>query len=178
MTAKIKADASGTKLTVGTAAEDALEIDSTAKTIKPVSPYAFSGEQKGGTTAPAAGQVGELLTNSGGPVDIGIALAVGNMAAVTLTPGVWDVQVYGSFNFSAAGGSLIHVSGSLTPGALGSISSALIATTLGQGIATQISGFLSRQVVTANTTVTCTVRASGASGTCQCIATINARRVA
>jgi hypothetical protein len=41
MTAKITADATGTKVTIGTAAEDALQIDSSAKTIKALAPYAF-----------------------------------------------------------------------------------------------------------------------------------------
>jgi hypothetical protein len=133
---------------------------------------------KGGTVAPADGMVGELLTNSGGPVNIGIALAVGNMAAITLTPGVWDVQVRGSFNPSAAGTSLINITGSLTAGALGSISTALFGGAVAAGVATTLTGFVSRQVVTANTTVTCTARAQGTSGTINCTGTITAWRVA
>ncbi|MEN6407889.1 MAG: hypothetical protein ABFC77_15655 [Thermoguttaceae bacterium] len=43
MTAKITADATGTKVTIGTAAEDALQIDATAKTIVAVSPYQMLG---------------------------------------------------------------------------------------------------------------------------------------
>jgi hypothetical protein len=43
MTAKITADASGTKVTIGTAAEDALQIDATAKTIKALAPYQMNG---------------------------------------------------------------------------------------------------------------------------------------
>lgn len=43
MTAKISASLDGTKVNIGTAAEDALQIDATAKTIKPVSPYVMSG---------------------------------------------------------------------------------------------------------------------------------------
>lgn len=39
MTAKIKADATGTKVIFGTAAEDALQIDSVAKTIAAIAPY-------------------------------------------------------------------------------------------------------------------------------------------
>lgn len=39
MTAKITADATGTKVIIGTAAENALQIDATAKTIKALSPY-------------------------------------------------------------------------------------------------------------------------------------------
>jgi hypothetical protein len=41
MTAKIGASADNTKVTIGNAAEMALEIDSVAKTIKAVSPYSF-----------------------------------------------------------------------------------------------------------------------------------------
>jgi hypothetical protein len=41
MTAKITADATGNLVTLGTAAEDALQIDATAKTIKALSPYTF-----------------------------------------------------------------------------------------------------------------------------------------
>jgi hypothetical protein len=41
MTAKFTASADGTKVTIGTAAEDALQIDATAKIIKALAPYAF-----------------------------------------------------------------------------------------------------------------------------------------
>lgn len=41
MTAKITADAAGTKVLIGNAVENALEIDSAAKTIKGVNLYAF-----------------------------------------------------------------------------------------------------------------------------------------
>jgi hypothetical protein len=43
MTAKITADAAGTKVLIGNAAENALEIDSAAKTIKALSPYQMNG---------------------------------------------------------------------------------------------------------------------------------------
>ncbi len=39
MTAKITASADGTKVLIGTAAEDALQIDNGAKTVSPVPPY-------------------------------------------------------------------------------------------------------------------------------------------
>lgn len=42
MTAKFSANADGTKVTIGNAAEDALQIDSTAKTIKAVAPYTMT----------------------------------------------------------------------------------------------------------------------------------------
>ena len=41
MTAKIGASADGTKVTIGNAAEMALEIDATAKTIKALAPYSL-----------------------------------------------------------------------------------------------------------------------------------------
>jgi hypothetical protein len=40
LTAKLTASADGSKVLIGTAAEDALEIDANAKTIKALSPYA------------------------------------------------------------------------------------------------------------------------------------------
>jgi len=41
MTAKLTASADGSKVLIGTAAEDALEIDSVAKTVKALSPYSL-----------------------------------------------------------------------------------------------------------------------------------------
>lgn len=41
MTAKLTASADGTKVLIGTATEDALEINSATKTILPVAPYSF-----------------------------------------------------------------------------------------------------------------------------------------
>lgn len=41
MTAKISASSDGTKVNVGTAAEDALQINSVAKTIAAVAPYSL-----------------------------------------------------------------------------------------------------------------------------------------
>ena len=43
MTAKLTASADGSKVLIGTAAEDALQIDATAKTIKALSPYTLAG---------------------------------------------------------------------------------------------------------------------------------------
>jgi len=42
MTAKLTASADGSKVLIGTAAENALEIDATTKTIKALSPYLFN----------------------------------------------------------------------------------------------------------------------------------------
>lgn len=41
MTAKFTASSDGSKVLIGNAAEDALEIDSVAKTVKVLSPYSF-----------------------------------------------------------------------------------------------------------------------------------------
>ena len=68
MTAKITASADGTKVTIGTAAEDALQIDATAKTIKAVAPYAFlSLTSYANDSAAAAGgvAVGGLYNTAG-----------------------------------------------------------------------------------------------------------------
>lgn len=43
MTAKLTASADGSKVLIGTAAEDALQIDATAKTIKALPPYTLAG---------------------------------------------------------------------------------------------------------------------------------------
>lgn len=43
MTAKFSASSDGTKVNIGNAAEDALQIDSTAKTIKALAPYQMAG---------------------------------------------------------------------------------------------------------------------------------------
>ena len=47
MTAKLSASADGTKVTIGTAAEDALQIDAVAKTITAVAPYNIGGVPAG-----------------------------------------------------------------------------------------------------------------------------------
>lgn len=47
MTAKITASADGTKVLIGNAAEDALQIDSVAKTVSTVSPYSLQGVPAG-----------------------------------------------------------------------------------------------------------------------------------
>lgn len=47
MTAKITASSDGTKVLIGNAAEDALQIDSVAKTVSTVSPYSLQGVPAG-----------------------------------------------------------------------------------------------------------------------------------
>jgi hypothetical protein len=79
MTAKITADATGTKVTIGTAAEDALQIDATAKTISALAPYALE-------ATPKPGQVLQTLffTDAGGT----LPAAIGNITQTTknITP--------------------------------------------------------------------------------------------
>lgn len=55
MTAKITADATGTKVLIGVAAEDSLQIDGTAKTVKALAPYAVGAQkvQLGSSATPA-----------------------------------------------------------------------------------------------------------------------------
>ena len=134
----------------------------------------------GGITAPSAGQVGELLTSTGGPVNIGIAAAPSNLAAVTLTPGVWDVQVFGGFTPSASNCYLTDICASTVAGTLqsGISRAANTSTTQGGGTTGFLAGNMGRMVVTSNTTVTCVARAGGPSGTIDCTGTIQARRVA
>jgi len=54
MTAKLSASADGTKVTIGTTAEDALQIDATAKTIKALAPYLFDAPQNSGSETKAS----------------------------------------------------------------------------------------------------------------------------
>jgi hypothetical protein len=73
MTAKITADAAGTKVLIGNAAENALEIDSAAKTIKALSPYVITADDP--TKLPLAGgtMTGQL---SFGPNFVGSAIGI------------------------------------------------------------------------------------------------------
>ena len=57
MTAKITASADGTKVNIGTAAEDALEIDATAKTITGTATYSFVLRDYASDAAAAAGGI-------------------------------------------------------------------------------------------------------------------------
>jgi hypothetical protein len=76
MTAKITADAAGTKVLIGNAAENALEIDSTAKTIKALSPYQMNATDT--TKVPLAGgtMTGPLSVNV--PSDLGLTITGSN----------------------------------------------------------------------------------------------------
>jgi len=57
MTAKITASADGLKVTIGTAAEDALQIDATAKTMKALTGYGFVLLDFANDSAAAAGGI-------------------------------------------------------------------------------------------------------------------------
>lgn len=57
MTAKFSASADGTKVYLGNASENALEIDATTKLILPVSPYAFQGAQAANVSFAPVGNV-------------------------------------------------------------------------------------------------------------------------
>lgn len=67
MTAKFSASADGTKVNIGTAAEDALQIDSTAKIIKALAPYTMApGSYANDSAAATAGvPIGGLYHTSG-----------------------------------------------------------------------------------------------------------------
>jgi hypothetical protein len=89
MSAKITADATGTKVTIGTAAEDALQIDATAKTIKALAPYLLKGDiaaqglAETGYVKLASGliiQWGSGSTTSGGPAPSAFAITFPNAA--------------------------------------------------------------------------------------------------
>lgn len=112
MTAKITADAIGTKVTIGTAAEDALQIDATAKTIAALAPYKLSSPQgilgvTDGSNA-AAGCIGEVLSVTAGPVVNGSPNTAVEVCRLTLTPGDWDVTGYAKLEGSAASLTGLH----------------------------------------------------------------------
>jgi Chaperone of endosialidase len=73
MTAKLTASADGTKVTIGTAAEDALQIDATAKTIAAVSPYVMQ------TVAPTA--AGTSFTPAGNVAATNVQAAIQELDA-------------------------------------------------------------------------------------------------
>jgi len=105
MTAKLTASADGTKDTIGTGAEDALQIDATAKTIKAISPYAIR-------QTPQSGDVLQTLffTDNGGA----LPNILGNVTNVTknITPKSANSTIKISCSFYGApipSGSFINV---------------------------------------------------------------------
>lgn len=79
MTAKFSASADGTKVNIGNAAEDALQIDSTAKTIKALAPYLL----KGDIAAQSLAQKGYVKLASGLIIQWGIQSFAAGVANVT-----------------------------------------------------------------------------------------------
>ena len=104
MTAKLTASADGTKVTIGTAAEDALQIDATAKTISALAPYALE-------ATPKPGQVLQTLffTDAGST----LPAIVGNITQTTknFTPKSTNSTIKVTVSFYGApvsGGSFIN----------------------------------------------------------------------
>ena len=157
----------------GATTQDVMTVDAAGKVTFPI-----GATIKGGATAPASGMIGELLTASGGPVDIGIGAVPGNLNSLLIPAGVWDIQVWGSFAPSAAGCNHRQICGSLVSATLGNISNVSEWTTTAAGVTSVMSGYTSRQVFTVPTIVFIVVRAQGTSGTINATGTINARRVA
>lgn len=94
MTAKFSASVDGTKVNIGTAAEDALQIDSTAKTIAPVSPYKFSGVAAVDTSFTPTGDV--AATN--------VQAAIAELDTEKVSKGVYESgQVIQQILFTDAG---------------------------------------------------------------------------
>jgi hypothetical protein len=99
MTAKLTASTDGSKVLIGTAAEDALEINATAKTIKALAPYKLNPQQAwvNETANRAISQTytnntGAPLTvaailNSPGGVTIGAELIVGSLSITNMFDG-------------------------------------------------------------------------------------------
>jgi hypothetical protein len=77
MTAKLAASADGTKVNIGTSAEDILQIDTTAKTIKPLGSYKMAGN---------------------GPAFIARKTATQTIVSGALTKAVMEVEDYDTDN--------------------------------------------------------------------------------
>jgi hypothetical protein len=76
MTAKLSASADGTKVTIGTAAEDALQIDTVTKKVAAISPYIIEGNDP--TKLPLSGGTMTGALNINVPSDIGLAVTGSN----------------------------------------------------------------------------------------------------
>ena len=92
MTAKFSASADGTKVTIGTAAEDALQIDATAKTIKALAPYNIVNTQSLVSFNNTQREGGTPYTNTTGQTIMVMATltasAAGASIIATLTGGI------------------------------------------------------------------------------------------
>jgi hypothetical protein len=104
MTAKISSSADGTKVNIGNAAEDALQIDSTAKTIKALAPFTLAGN------GPVAKFTGFLTTTSGQPFapipltsGSGSGIAVSGSSATPTKAGWYQCNVQAGWGAVATG---------------------------------------------------------------------------
>ena len=78
MTAKFSASSDGTKVTIGNAAEDALQIDSTAKTIKALAPYVLSAPVQTWQRLDASRALNTSYTNNGkSPIKVSVSIEQG-----------------------------------------------------------------------------------------------------
>jgi hypothetical protein len=82
MTAKLTASADGSKVLIGTAAEDALQIDATAKTIKALAPYKLNPQQTW-VNETANRAIGVTYTNNTG-APLTVAVVVTTPGSVTI----------------------------------------------------------------------------------------------
>lgn len=96
MTAKFTASADGTKVIIGTAAEDALQIDATAKTIKAVSPYLMVGNGPIVVAARAAVSQSTPLANNDYTIIFDLELTDSD-GAYNPTNGVFTAPVSGYY---------------------------------------------------------------------------------
>ena len=92
MTAKFSASADGSKVTIGTAAEDALQIDATAKTIKALAPYLL----KGDISAQSLAGNGYVKLASGLIIQWGLGSTPGNGSVSVALPTPFPNAVLGA----------------------------------------------------------------------------------
>lgn len=131
----------------------------------------------GGTVAPAAGQVGEFLTSTAGPIAASGSGTFQDLLNINLSPGVWDVT--GTVLYSATGVSTVRSAGlSLTSGAFG-LSFSQNANTMTIGFSDQVNIPATRIVTTVGISVLLVGRVIYSSGTQNAESRIiQARRVA
>ena len=107
MTAKFSASSDGTKVNIGNAAEDGLQIDSTAKTISAVAPYVIDGRMLGvdqtWKTSPTIGSraLGVIYTNiTGKPITVAVTISspAGRVGVSLTVDGVLIGYAYAVFN--------------------------------------------------------------------------------
>jgi len=115
MSAKISASADGLKVTIGNAAEDALEIDQTAKTIKGINGYGISPPAQTWQDVTTSRAFGSTYTNNTDqPIQVN-ASAISASAGVVLIGTVGGVQILGSS--TGAGGHRASITFNVPAGA-------------------------------------------------------------